>query len=476
MHMTKRNHTPETSASTLASFRVLITVTTALLIATLITSSAAHGLTLGDAVAQSALGSPLRVVIPIAAAPGVSLQQSCFRVVSTPGDGGAAIVTGRVSLERAASAARLVVTTQNSVNDPAIRFSIEGACDGTIRRVYVLLLDPPVAGALTATENTHVAAREHRSERSGMQAATLGALREAAPRAQTQTVQLARSCRASTTLDTRRVLAFCAGTPRHRWHDYSCGVSAAHQRAYLRDRRRPLFAASTSGARRDSALDLDRGGLGASGADCVRYAVGPPALRAAGSSAMDPRPVPLRSEDARRSLNRASDCAQHAIVRRRDNAACATATSGNGSPRGRNHRIWRRRGMRQSIPRRSIRFWTRWTPILSKSAPSEKRGPRPETTSSERWTGTRSCKRSKQPSAICISRPRCRLVRRSNERWTTSCCNLSGAPEGADPFMLDTVEHRIPACPPRVARNVLSKDTIQSRFLQLRETGGCVAL
>lgn len=190
MHMTERNHTPETSASTLASFRALIMVTTALLVATLIASSAAHGMTLGDAVAQSALGSPLRVVIPIAAAPNSSLQPSCFRVVSAPGDGGAAIVTGRVSLERSASAARLVVTTQNSVNEPAIRFSIEGACDGMIRRVYVLLLDPPATGAVTATENTGVATREPGSERPRMQAATLHRTSGSAPRAEPRTVQL----------------------------------------------------------------------------------------------------------------------------------------------------------------------------------------------------------------------------------------------------------------------------------------------
>ena len=154
------------------SFRVLITVTTALLLATLIASSTAHGLALGDAIAQSALGSPLRVVIPIAAAPGVSLQPGCFRFVPAAGDASAAMVTARVSLERAASAPRLLVTTQNSVNEPAIRFSIQAGCDGVTQRDYVLLLDPPVLAASTAAAATPAAARESGQERPVVRAAT----------------------------------------------------------------------------------------------------------------------------------------------------------------------------------------------------------------------------------------------------------------------------------------------------------------
>lgn len=136
------------------SFRVLTMVATALLIGTLIASSAAHALGLGDAVAQSALGSPLRVVIPITAARGLSLQPSCFRLIPATGDASVAIVTARVSLERAASAPRLVVTTPNPVNEPAIRFGIQATCDGSTRRGYVLLLDPPGAGTFTAAAAT----------------------------------------------------------------------------------------------------------------------------------------------------------------------------------------------------------------------------------------------------------------------------------------------------------------------------------
>lgn len=159
------NQGSEIHVSLYAPFRLPSMLATAPLIAMLMASFAAHGLTLGDAVARSALGSPLRVVIPITAAPGVALQPGCFRLTVVADDSSAPIVTARVSLERAASAARLVVTTPDSVNEPAIRLSVEAACDGSTRRVYVLLLDPPATSAFTAAAATQATLREPRQER-----------------------------------------------------------------------------------------------------------------------------------------------------------------------------------------------------------------------------------------------------------------------------------------------------------------------
>ena len=149
MHPTKRSYGPRAAVSIYAPFRFLVAVAMALLIATVIASSTAHGMALGDALAQSTLGSPLRAVIPISTAPGELLQASCFRVVPA-GDGSAPTVTAQVSLERPASAFRLVVTTENPVTEPAIRFGIQAGCETMSRRDYVLLLNPQVAGAPAA--------------------------------------------------------------------------------------------------------------------------------------------------------------------------------------------------------------------------------------------------------------------------------------------------------------------------------------
>jgi hypothetical protein len=149
MPATERNYGPRPAVSIYAPFRFLVAVAVALLIATVIASSTAHGMALGNAVAQSTLGSPLRAVTPISTAPGELLQAACFRVVPA-GDGSAQTVTGRVSLERTASAFQLVVMTENAVNEPAIHFGIQAGCETMSRRDYVLLLDPQVAGAPAA--------------------------------------------------------------------------------------------------------------------------------------------------------------------------------------------------------------------------------------------------------------------------------------------------------------------------------------
>ena len=146
-----------------APFRLLIAAAAALLIATVIASSSAHALLLGDAVAQSGLGAPLRVVIPIRPAPGESLDATCVRLVPTTAGIGAPIVTGSVSVERAAATPRLIVTTPNAVSEPAVQFAIQAGCDGTSRRNYVLLLDPQAVNTAAVTRPS--TAREPGQER-----------------------------------------------------------------------------------------------------------------------------------------------------------------------------------------------------------------------------------------------------------------------------------------------------------------------
>jgi hypothetical protein len=72
-------------------------------------------------------------------------------------------VTAKVTLERAAATPRLIVTTPNAISEPAVQFTIQAGCDGTTRRNYVLLLDPPAAGAIAA--NRPIASREPGQER-----------------------------------------------------------------------------------------------------------------------------------------------------------------------------------------------------------------------------------------------------------------------------------------------------------------------
>ena len=84
------------------------------------------------------------MAIPLLGTTGDSLEARCFRVV-TPlrNDGLTVIAQARVELQTTSNPPLLIVRSNRSVDDPAVRLSIEAGCDSPIRRDYTLLLDPP---------------------------------------------------------------------------------------------------------------------------------------------------------------------------------------------------------------------------------------------------------------------------------------------------------------------------------------------
>jgi hypothetical protein len=106
-------------------------------------------LSLGDATLQSSLGQPLRVAVPIGSAGGPPLTAACVHVVADTAGSSPHLLTGRVTIDRGTAGSQLVVTTAGPVNDPVVRLAVQAGCDGTTRRDYVVLLDPPSAGAAT---------------------------------------------------------------------------------------------------------------------------------------------------------------------------------------------------------------------------------------------------------------------------------------------------------------------------------------
>jgi hypothetical protein len=156
----------------------LLAAAAALLIAAALGWSSAHAMLLGDAVVRSEPGAPLRVVIPLKPTPGEALEAACFRLVSFGGS--TSMVTAKVSLERAAATPRLVVTTQQPIAEPVVRFAIDASCDGTLRRNYALKLDSGgvTSGIQTITANSAHGPGQERLET--VQAATVS-VADAAP-------------------------------------------------------------------------------------------------------------------------------------------------------------------------------------------------------------------------------------------------------------------------------------------------------
>jgi len=110
---------------------------------------------LGQVTQQSAFGQSLRVVVPILVGPGEDPAAECFRLAASERevDGVPQLAFGRLSVERSAAGAQLVITNARPVNDPALRVTIQTGCDTSIRREYVLLMDPPpIEAPLIAAE------------------------------------------------------------------------------------------------------------------------------------------------------------------------------------------------------------------------------------------------------------------------------------------------------------------------------------
>ena len=118
----------------------------------LLATSCALALSLGTAAPQSSLGQPLRVIVPIDVSNAASLTVACVHVIAdaSGGNGPPRLLTGRVTIDRTAAGAQLLVTTGRAVNEPVVRLAVQAGCDGTTRRDYVLLLDPPAPAAVAA--------------------------------------------------------------------------------------------------------------------------------------------------------------------------------------------------------------------------------------------------------------------------------------------------------------------------------------
>ena len=134
---------------------LLLAVTLAWVVWALGTTPAA-AVGLGAITQQSALGQPLRVVVPLTSDPGEDLAAECFKLTSPDrgADGIPQLVFGRVSLERTPSGAQLVVTHPRPVNDPIVRLTLQAGCDAAVLREYTLLMDlPPIDVPLVTADS-----------------------------------------------------------------------------------------------------------------------------------------------------------------------------------------------------------------------------------------------------------------------------------------------------------------------------------
>ena len=106
--------------------RVTARASFALVVANVIPS--AFALSLGGEQVASALGQPLRVVIPLLGSTADSLESRCFRMV-TPArlDGLSSITQASIELQTNTNPPQLIIRSNRSIDDPVVRISIEVA-------------------------------------------------------------------------------------------------------------------------------------------------------------------------------------------------------------------------------------------------------------------------------------------------------------------------------------------------------------
>lgn len=130
-------------------------------------STAAHALVLGEPVAVSPIGAPLRVEIAIAKGD-ASRAGECIRLA--PGGDDAELPwvrEARISTVGRAPDARILVEGSDPLSAPAVQLGLEEVCETSLRREYTLLLAFPEEGTAAAANGHPEIDDASLSERAG---------------------------------------------------------------------------------------------------------------------------------------------------------------------------------------------------------------------------------------------------------------------------------------------------------------------
>ncbi|KAI5913030.1 hypothetical protein PA01_18550 [Azoarcus sp. PA01] len=132
--------------------RLAVSFSIFLSVAALAASPGIAAVALGEPVARSAIGAPLRVEIAIAAGQPARAGE-CLKVTAGTSESGVPwIRDARIGVVGQGRAARIVVSGTAPVGEPVVQLGIEDICDAHLRREYTLLLPfpdfPPEAPAI----------------------------------------------------------------------------------------------------------------------------------------------------------------------------------------------------------------------------------------------------------------------------------------------------------------------------------------
>jgi hypothetical protein len=121
----------------------------AMLVVGLTTPGAIHAIGLDEIAQQSALGEPLRLVIPVLSNASDPLTSDefageCFKLVPPVAGDLPQLNSARVALEQRGGRAFVVLTTSYPMNEPIMRVAVQAGCRVSVSREYTVLLDPVI--------------------------------------------------------------------------------------------------------------------------------------------------------------------------------------------------------------------------------------------------------------------------------------------------------------------------------------------
>ena len=105
-------------------------------------STSAHAVGLGNIRVESALGQPLRASIALIGADGADLSPTCLRARLETTDGVFMNAPSVAVLRGAGGNNAVLLSTRQSVNEPALSISLDLTCGATVHREFQILLDP----------------------------------------------------------------------------------------------------------------------------------------------------------------------------------------------------------------------------------------------------------------------------------------------------------------------------------------------
>ncbi len=133
------------------NYKLKHAVTAALSLIAIGFQSSSFALGLGDIQVQSHLGQPLKAKLNVLGAHDLK-DPSCLRLGSNSDISHVNFKLGSIN----GGIANLTLTSNMMINEPIVNLSVVAGCESSIKRDYVLLLDPPVSEQNLATQISNV--------------------------------------------------------------------------------------------------------------------------------------------------------------------------------------------------------------------------------------------------------------------------------------------------------------------------------